>query len=86
MLHNLWGNLHSLNIQGLYIALKYTVTKDKKISNGLEYIGIYQLLIYADGINVFGENINTKTKNAKMLLHASTKAGLELNVGRWLKS
>ena len=40
--------------------------------------GIYQLLVYADYVNILGGNVHTGQKNAEALLVASRKIGLEV--------
>jgi hypothetical protein len=41
--------------------------------------GTHQLLVYADDVNLLGDNINTIEKNAEALIDASKGVGLEVN-------
>jgi hypothetical protein len=41
--------------------------------------GTHQLLVYADDVNLLGENITQRKKNAEALLDASKEIGLEVN-------
>jgi hypothetical protein len=39
----------------------------------------HYLLIYADDVNVLGDNINTIKRNTRTLIDASKEVGLEVN-------
>jgi hypothetical protein len=47
---------------------------------GLKVNGTHQLLAYADDMNLVGDNIDTINKNTEILIDASKKVGLEVNV------
>jgi hypothetical protein len=46
---------------------------------GLKLNGTHQLLAYANGMNLLGDNIDTIKKNSETLIEASKEVGVERN-------
>jgi hypothetical protein len=44
---------------------------------GLKLNGTYQVLVYADDVNLLGNDIETIEKNTETLIDASKEVGLE---------
>jgi hypothetical protein len=61
-------------------ALEYAIKKVQESEMGLKLNGTHQLLSYADGLNILGDNIYTVNKNTETLTDASKKVSLEINV------
>jgi hypothetical protein len=62
------------------VALEYAIRRVQENQEGLKLNGTYQLLAYADYLNIVGEKLDAINKNMKALLDASKKTGLEVNL------
>jgi hypothetical protein len=60
-------------------ALEYAIRSVHEDQEGLKLNGTLQLLAYADDVNIVADIIGTIKENAKALLDAGKKVGLEVN-------
>jgi retron-type reverse transcriptase len=60
-------------------ALKYAIKKVQENHVELKLNGTYQLLAYADDVNLLADNTDTIKKETETLIDASKEVGLEIN-------
>jgi hypothetical protein len=60
--------------------LAYPIRKVQENEEGLKVDGTYQLVVYADDVNIWGGNINIVNTTTEALVKASTEVGLKVNI------
>jgi hypothetical protein len=60
-------------------ALEYAIRKAKENQEGLTLNRKFQLLVYADDVNLLGDNVDTTKRNTETVIDASKDVGLEVN-------
>ena len=60
-------------------ALEYTIRRVQENGIGLELNGKHQIFVYADDVNMLGENLQIVRKNTEIFLKARKDIGLEVN-------
>ena len=63
-------------------ALKYAISRVQVNQDGLKLNGTYQLLVYADDVNMLGGGVHIVKEKAEALVVASKETGLEVNADK----
>jgi hypothetical protein len=63
----------------LNFTLEYAIRKVQENQVGLKLNGTHQLMVYADDVNLLGDNIDTIKKIIETLIDTSKEVGLEVN-------
>jgi hypothetical protein len=60
-------------------ALEYAIRSIQANKEVLKLNGTYQILVYADDVNILGGSIHTIRKNTEALFISSKEIGVEVN-------
>jgi len=63
-------------------AEQYVINGVQVNQDGLKLNGTYQLLVYADDVNILGGSVHTVKENAEASVVASMEIGLEVNADK----
>ncbi|KAJ4432879.1 hypothetical protein ANN_21518 [Periplaneta americana] len=71
---------HSYTVLFSFLKPEFAIRKVLDNTESLELNGLHQLLVYADDVNMLGENPQTIRENAEILVEASKAIGVESSV------
>ena len=63
-------------------GVEYAIRRVHVNQDGLKLNGTYQLLVYADDVNILWGRVHTINKNAEALIVASKEIGIEVNTDK----
>jgi hypothetical protein len=63
----------------LNFTLKYAITEVQQSQVELELNGTYQRLAYVGGVDLLGNNVDTRKKNAETLIEGNKEVDIEVN-------
>ena len=63
-------------------ALEYAIRKVQETNLGLDMNGPHQVSVYADDVNLIGEDFRTMERNSDVLLNACKDIGLAVHTGK----
>jgi hypothetical protein len=72
------GHAFSPLLFNFALEYSYTITKVQENQVGLKLSGTRQLLVYADDLNLLGDNIDTIKKNTETVFGSNKEVGLEV--------
>jgi hypothetical protein len=61
------------------VALEYAIKKVEGKQVALKLNEPHQLLVYAEGVNLLGDNMDAINKNTQTIIDTSKEVGLEVN-------
>ena len=64
------------------VTLEYAIRRVQVNQDEMKLNGTYQLLFYADDVNILGGSVHTVKEKAETLIVSSNEIGLEVNADK----